>query len=92
MSRLSGDIRQHGTHNVLVGQAGRQNVPLIERTLDAIIVPASRPAGNLDQAITLARAAGCVLLILCSHHLRPAEVEQTARRTVIPRCYRHQPA
>jgi hypothetical protein len=76
MSRLSGDIRQHGTHNVLVGQAGRQNVPLIEQTLDAIIVPASRPAGNLDQAITLARAAGCVLLILCSHHLRPAEVEQ----------------
>jgi hypothetical protein len=76
MSRLSRDIRQHDTHKVLVGQAGLQNVPLIEQTLDAIIVPASRPAGNLDQAIALARAAGCALLILCSHHLRPAEVEQ----------------
>lgn len=76
MSQLSGDIRQHDTHHVLVGQAGRHNGPLIEQTLDAIIVPASRIAGNLEQAITLARAADCTLLILCSHHLRPVEVEQ----------------
>jgi len=76
MSQLSGDIWQHDTHNVLVGQARPQDVPRIEQAPDAIIVPASRPAGNLDQAITLARAAGCALLILCSHHLRPAKVEQ----------------
>ena len=69
-------IRQHGTHHVLVGQAGSQDVTLAEQALDAIIVPAARPALNLDHAITLARAAGCFLAILCSHQVRPAEVEQ----------------
>lgn len=76
MNHLREGIRQHGTHHGLVGQAGPQDVTLAEQALDAIIVPAARPALNLDHAITLARAAGCFLLILCSHHVRPAEVEQ----------------
>jgi hypothetical protein len=42
--------------------------------LDAIVVPAARPAYNLEAAITLARAAGCPLVILCSRDARPAEV------------------
>ena len=75
MHQLSGGIRQHDTHEVLVGQARSPDVPFTEQMLDAIIVPASRPAANLDHAITLARAANCHLLILCSHHVRPAEVE-----------------
>ena len=69
-------IRQHGTHHGLVGQAGPRDVDLAEQALDAIIIPAARPALNLDHAITLARAAGCFLLILCSRHVCPAEVEQ----------------
>jgi hypothetical protein len=44
--------------------------------LDAVIVPASRAAWNLDQAITLARASHCTLLILCSHRAKPAEVHE----------------
>ena len=44
--------------------------------MDAVIVPASRPAWNLDQAITLARASHCALLILCSHRTKPAEVHE----------------
>ena len=37
-------------------------------TLDAIIVPASRPAHHLEQAVDLAQATRCALLILCSRH------------------------
>jgi hypothetical protein len=54
-------------------------------TLDAIVVPASRPAGHLEQAITLARAAHCALLILCSRHAVPGEV----RRLLAERSFSH---
>ena len=57
--------------------AGRNSGRLDTRlTLDAIIVPASRPARNLEQAITLARAPHCALLILCSHQVEADEVHQ----------------
>ena len=72
-------IRQHDTHRALVDQAGPRDVPLAGQALDAIIVPASRPAANLDQAVTLARAASCRLLILCSHGVRPREVQELLR-------------
>ena len=66
--------------------------------MDAVIVPASRPALNLDQAITLARASHCTLLILCSHRAKPAEVhELLAERSFngaivvdLPAGYRHE--
>lgn len=45
-------------------------------TLDAIIVPTSRPAHHLKQAVTLARAAHCALLILCSRRAAPADVRR----------------
>jgi len=65
--------------------------------LDAIIVPASRPASNLDHAITLARAARCQLVVLCSRQARVGDVNKLlasrtfADATVIrlPRGYRH---
>lgn len=66
--------------------------------LDAIIVPSSRPAQNLEQAITLARAARCTLLILSSRRATPAEVQQLlAQRSFsdaivvsLPDGYRHE--
>jgi len=42
--------------------------------LDAIIVPASRAAANLDHAVTLARAVGCWLVVLCSLNAQAEEV------------------
>lgn len=39
-------------------------------------MPASRPAENLDEAITLAQAMHCTLLILCSRRVKPAEVAE----------------
>jgi hypothetical protein len=73
MSELAEPILQQGTHRNLVRKI-EQREPDPELTLDAIIVPASRPAENLRQAITLARAARCKLLILCSRRVTPAEV------------------
>ena len=75
--RLSlGRVRQHNTHEELVGQAKSPVAPSSGRILDAIIVPASRPALHLDHAITLARSAQCRLVVLCSRQTRSADVNQ----------------
>jgi len=96
-SGLADPIRQLDSHGKLVSQAEQGELDT-ELTLDAIIVPASRPANNLEQAITLARAMGCALLILCSRRVQPAEVRQLLRRRSfddaivvnLPDKYRHE--
>jgi hypothetical protein len=75
MGELSETIRQLPTHRKLVSQTEHTELDAI-LPLDAIIVPASRPARNLEQAVTLARAIGCALLILCSRDVQPAGVRQ----------------
>ncbi len=68
-------IRQLSTHEELVAQSDSPRADLLSRpALDAIIVPASRPARNLHHAIALAQAANCLLMILCSRQARGAEV------------------
>ena len=67
--------RQHETHRQLVGLA-RPGLGRRKPHLDAIIVPAARPAGNLDHAVTLARAVGCTLVVLCSKEAQAAEVSE----------------
>ena len=97
MSELAECIRQLGTHRKLVSQTEQRELDT-GLTLDAIIVPASRPARNLEQAITLARATHCTLLILCSRHVTPDEVHQLlAERSFndaivvdLPDGYRHE--
>jgi hypothetical protein len=68
LNRLAKNIKQHHTHNRLTG-TGPQPAVQDGLKLDAIIVPASRTAANLDQALTLARDVGCWLVILCSGQL-----------------------
>ena len=68
--------QQYDTHEELAEQVLLPTMPHSYDKLDAIIVPASRPAANLDHAITLARSARCQLLILCSLEARTIEVEQ----------------
>lgn len=58
-------IRQYQTHRLLT-ESGPQPALQDRLELDAIVVPASRTAANLDQALTLARGIGCWLVILCS--------------------------
>jgi hypothetical protein len=70
-------IKQHDTHRELAGQGEPGGSPRTGALgLDAIIVPATRPAPYLDHAITLARAAQCSLVILCSQHLHGADVKE----------------
>ena len=69
------DIGQHATHAQLIGHGEQDLAGRADRTaLDAIVVPASRKAHNLEHAITLARAARCHLVILCSRDTRGDEV------------------
>ena len=70
-------IRQHATHEQLIGHAKHDPAAADDcPALDAIVVPASRPAHNLDHAITLARAVESHLVILCSHATHPADVNK----------------
>src|SRR5262249_4376737 len=59
---------------LLAHEQPSSSVPEKPPALDAIVVPAARPAHNLGDAITMARAARCHLVILCSMDARPAEV------------------
>ena len=97
MSELARSVHQLDTHWKLVSQTEQREFD-IELKLDAIIVPASRPAQNLEQAITLARAMQCMLVILCSRRVAPAEVQELlAERSChdaivvgLPDNYRHE--
>lgn len=64
--------RQFQTHLPLLGRTNAR----LRTSLDAIIVPASRPAVNLDHAVTLARAVNCQLVVLCSLKAQAAEVNE----------------
>jgi hypothetical protein len=84
MNPFTAGIRQYGTHRKLAAPKEPQNVPHAQLDLDAIIVPAGRPAAHLEHAVTLARAADCWLLILCSRRCRGREV----RKLLNARSYR----
>ena len=73
MEPYAAGVRQQETHSALAGQTGPQDTSLPSLDLDAIIVPATRPAAHLDHAVTLARAADCWLLVLCSQQLHSTE-------------------
>jgi hypothetical protein len=68
------NIRQYATHGDLLGRPrpGARRTP--STPLDAIIVPASRDAKNLDHAAKLASEAGCHLVVLCSLDAKGAAV------------------
>jgi hypothetical protein len=95
--RILPHIRQYETHRQLAGRARPANWRVGRVDLDAIIVPASRTADNLQTAVALARAAQCWLVVLCSRDARAAEVQQLFtdqqfRKGVavdIPADYRH---
>ena len=96
--RLSPEgVQHHGTHATLARCSGfAATYP--KQGLDAIVVPAARPAANLDHAITLARTTGCWLLVLCSHQASATEVEglvaerlfERALVVDLPEGYRHE--
>ena len=74
--RILPNIRQYETHRQLAGRARPANWRVGRVDLDAIIVPASRTADNLQTAVSLAQAAQCCLVVLCSRETRAADVYQ----------------
>ena len=98
VSRIWSYLRQYETHRELVGRAQPPAVRDSGAIPDAIIVPASRPAVNLEHAIELARAADSQLVVFCSLETRAAEVaeycaERSFTRAVlvdIPPGYMHE--
>jgi len=77
MNQDEAGIRQHGTHRDLEGRGELEGKPRADAPgLDAIIVPGARPAEYLDHAVTLARAAQCSLVVLCSQNLRGKDVKE----------------
>jgi hypothetical protein len=76
MNRYAAGIRQYATHRSLArrDEPGSSQADVLG--LDAIIVPGTRPAAYLDHAVTLARAAQCSLVILCSHDLHGHDVKE----------------
>jgi hypothetical protein len=78
-SRLLRNVEQQASHAHLSLDVSRSPAPSARSTrahLDAIIVPASRPASFLRPAIDLAAYLGVFLVVLCSKQTR---VEQVAK-------------
>jgi hypothetical protein len=80
------DVRQLPTHSPLV-TAPVTLGPLAfpPATLDAIIVPASRPAESLATAADLAKAIDCHLVVLCSFQTDLADVSKLFDAKRLPR-------
>jgi hypothetical protein len=72
LSRSPRRGQQFPTHHQLLATTTAR----IQASLDAIIVPASRSAVNLDQAVMLARKLRCHLVVLCSLNARADEVNE----------------
>jgi hypothetical protein len=69
-------VRQYETHRQFAGRARPGSWRVSRAHLDAIIVPASRTADNLEHAVSLAQAAECWLIVLCSRETRATDVGQ----------------
>jgi glycosyltransferase involved in cell wall biosynthesis len=68
-------VCQLPTHAQLIGPAEAPALAVQPSyPLDAIVVPASRPAKKLRTAIDAAKAIGCHLVVLCSFRTDPADL------------------
>jgi hypothetical protein len=79
-SRHLRGVRQRASHAHLSRDVSQTPPPPLRSRrshLDAIIVPASRPASFLEPAIALSTYLGAFLVVLCS---KQTKVEQVARR------------
>jgi len=71
------EICQHPSHSQLIEPAQTPSIALRERVaLDAIIVPAARPARYIETAIEVAEAAECHLVLLCSRQTDTGDVRR----------------
>ena len=74
MTDLGGhSVLQYPTHAGLVN-SDCPSVPSVGTSLDAIIVPAARPAENLQTAVRLAKETDARLIVLCSFRTHADDV------------------
>jgi hypothetical protein len=77
-------VQQRSSHAHLSQDVSRSPAPPVRSTrgrLDAVIIPASRPASFLQPAIKLAAFLGAYLVVLCSKQTRVEQVAQRVART-----------
>lgn len=82
-------VKQRTSHAHLSRDVSRSPAPPVRSTrgrLDAIIVPASRPASFLQPAIDLAASLGVTLVILCSRQAGAEHVAKRVARTPGAKC------
>lgn len=80
--RRTGDwVRHYSSHGALLRPAARGN-----GTLDAIVVPAARPADNLESAVRLGAELGVPVVLLCSGRALPQYARQVAEGVEGARC------
>lgn len=81
MTHLRPAVEHYSTHSSLLrpSRPGRAEP-------DVIVVPAARPASNLDSAIRLGAALGVEVVVLCSRQARTDEVLRTAAEVDGARC------
>ena len=81
---LGGDrILQYSTHAELI-EPSCPPTPSVGVGLDAIIVPAARPAKNLQTAVGLATETGARLIVLCSFRTHADEVRALLAKNSLP--------
>jgi hypothetical protein len=83
-SRSLRGVRQRASHAHLSQDVSRSPAPALRSRrshLDAIIVPASRPASFLQPAIALAAFLSAYLVVLCSKQTKVEQVAQRVART-----------
>lgn len=85
----SANVAQHWSHAHLTQDVSQLPVPSSRSRsgrLDAIIVPASRPASLLQPVIDLAASLDVLLVMLCSRQTSIEQVAQRVARTPGARC------
>jgi glycosyltransferase involved in cell wall biosynthesis len=80
---LQNASRQYATHAGLI-EPSRPTTPAAGAGLDAIIVPAARPAKNLQTAIRLATETGARLIVLCSVRAHAEDVRSLLAEQKLP--------
>jgi hypothetical protein len=82
-SVLQNASHQYATHAGLI-EPSRPPAPVAGAGLDAIIVPAARPAKNLQTALGLATETGARLIVLCSLRAHADEVRTLLAEYKLP--------
>ena len=83
-SRSLRSVRQRASHARLYQEVSRSPAPPVRSRrgrLDAVIVPASRPASFLQRTIEMSASLGVLLVVLCSKRTKVKHVAQRVSKT-----------